>query len=228
MFKFDYFINKNLGDSHRYVAFTLAEVLITLGIIGIVAAMTIPTIINSLETSRYKTAYKKAYSDGTQVIKQLSDENLFAAASYNDDNNVYKTNFTLFMNRFKVINTCVSGSNTSECWDFSGENIYGVYPNTSSYAFIDASGVAWCLASNNYHIIFIDTNGFNPPNQFGKDRFAFKSTETDSTMNAVLNAWSGKFTRLRSYSDNDSFICATVGNKCTTEQNYYGASWLRG
>ena len=35
-------------NGNRRVAFTLAEVLITLGIIGIVSAMTIPTLINKM------------------------------------------------------------------------------------------------------------------------------------------------------------------------------------
>lgn len=37
-------------------AFTLAEVLITLGIIGVVAAMTMPTLMNSTNGAQYKTA----------------------------------------------------------------------------------------------------------------------------------------------------------------------------
>ena len=40
--------------------FTLAEVLITLGIIGVVAAMTMPTLMNSTQGAQYKAAYKKA------------------------------------------------------------------------------------------------------------------------------------------------------------------------
>ena len=35
-------------------AFTLAEVLITLGIIGVVAAMTMPTLMNSTQGAQYK------------------------------------------------------------------------------------------------------------------------------------------------------------------------------
>ena len=42
--------------------FTLAEVLITLGIIGVVAAMTMPTLMNSTQGAQYKAAYKKALS----------------------------------------------------------------------------------------------------------------------------------------------------------------------
>ncbi|MDR1326830.1 MAG: type II secretion system GspH family protein [Heliobacteriaceae bacterium] len=43
-------------------AFTLAEVLITLGIIGVVAALTIPPLINTYEEAALKSQFKKAYS----------------------------------------------------------------------------------------------------------------------------------------------------------------------
>ena len=48
--------------------FTLAEVLITLGIIGVVAAMTMPTLMNSTQGAQYKTAYKKALSAISQAV----------------------------------------------------------------------------------------------------------------------------------------------------------------
>ena len=44
-------------------AFTLAEVLITLGIIGIVAAMTLPTLIGKYQKKQTVTQLKKAYRD---------------------------------------------------------------------------------------------------------------------------------------------------------------------
>ena len=46
----------------RKVAFTLAEVLITLGIIGVVAALTLPTIVNKAQSMILKNQFKKAYS----------------------------------------------------------------------------------------------------------------------------------------------------------------------
>lgn len=49
-------------------AFTLAEVLITLGIIGVVAAMTMPTLINQTNGAQYKAAYKKALSAISQGV----------------------------------------------------------------------------------------------------------------------------------------------------------------
>ena len=43
-------------------AFTLAEVLITLGIIGVVAAMTLPTVVNKYKEKETVTKLKKFYS----------------------------------------------------------------------------------------------------------------------------------------------------------------------
>ncbi len=43
-------------------AFTLAEVLITLAIIGVVAAITIPSVISNSQQSEFKTGLKKAVS----------------------------------------------------------------------------------------------------------------------------------------------------------------------
>ena len=43
-------------------AFTMTEVLITLGIIGVVAAMTLPPLINNNRNKTLETALKKNYS----------------------------------------------------------------------------------------------------------------------------------------------------------------------
>ncbi len=46
----------------KSAAFTLAEVLITLGIIGVVAAMTIPTLIANIKGARIRTQLFLSYS----------------------------------------------------------------------------------------------------------------------------------------------------------------------
>ena len=49
--------------SSKKAAFTLAEVLITLGIIGIVAAMTIPTLVSNYQKKVLKTQFTKKYAE---------------------------------------------------------------------------------------------------------------------------------------------------------------------
>ena len=55
-------------ENSRKQGFTLAEVLITLGIIGVVAAMTMPTLMNKTNGAQYKAAYKKGLSAISQAI----------------------------------------------------------------------------------------------------------------------------------------------------------------
>lgn len=49
-------------------AFTLAEVLITLGIIGVVAALTLPTLIQTNKNKEVETKLQKIYSVMKQAI----------------------------------------------------------------------------------------------------------------------------------------------------------------
>ena len=67
----------------KFNAFTLAEVLITLGIIGVVAAMTMPTLINQTNGAQYKAAYKKALSAIAQgiTLNVALDDKSFADAT---------------------------------------------------------------------------------------------------------------------------------------------------
>ena len=50
------------NDMRKKAAFTLAEVLITLGIIGVVAALTLPTLISNYQKRVYVNQLKKSYS----------------------------------------------------------------------------------------------------------------------------------------------------------------------
>ena len=88
-------------------AFTLAEVLITLGIIGVVAAMTMPTLMNSTQGAQYKAAYRKALSALSQAVtlNVALDEWNFADA----DNSTYVLK-DMFESRMNVVRSaCKTG-----------------------------------------------------------------------------------------------------------------------
>ena len=54
--------------------FTLAEVLITIGIIGVVAAMTIPNLMTKIQKSRLETQLKVTYSVIQQAMKSAEGD----------------------------------------------------------------------------------------------------------------------------------------------------------
>ena len=64
---------KQLQDDRH--AFTLAEVLITLGIIGVVAAMTMPTLIAKYQKKQTVTQLKKAYAELNKAVSYSEIEN---------------------------------------------------------------------------------------------------------------------------------------------------------
>ncbi|MDE6138447.1 MAG: type II secretion system GspH family protein [Candidatus Gastranaerophilales bacterium] len=83
-------------------AFTLAEVLITLGIIGIVAAMTIPTLMTKYAKQRTETQLVKFYSMMNQTLRMSVAENgdpdgwIIANKNYTYDENVEFLNTYIF------------------------------------------------------------------------------------------------------------------------------------
>ncbi len=65
---------KRKEKSQMKKAFTLAEVLITLGIIGVVAALTLPTLTKKYEEYVLKVQFKKAYSVLSQAVIKAQSE----------------------------------------------------------------------------------------------------------------------------------------------------------
>ena len=95
--------------------FTLAEVLITLGIIGVVAAMTMPTLMNSTNGAQYKTAYKKALSVLSQAVVlnvALDDYDMSQTVKDGGTDTSKATLYALFNNRMNVVKTSAGKKGT--------------------------------------------------------------------------------------------------------------------
>ena len=187
----------------RKTAFTMAEVLITLGIIGIVAAMTLPSLIGNYQEKQWKVAYKKAYSSMSQAFMRMQANDEFQDMSNlvitNPDIGLEGTaavgeNFKIMSKYFNTVKTCFD-KNQDECWVCEdGQSGHGADPdwlgcNKSAYAFIDYSGIAWALYSNTEYPILVDVNGDKRPNRLGQDRFVmlFASNGSDEVYSGNVN-----------------------------------------
>ncbi len=176
--------------------FTIAEVLITIGIIGIVAAMTIPGLIKNYQERQFKTAYKKAYSEISQIfIEAIYNQQL--SRTQKGDVNATNEEFGLLKTKLKVLHECNQKGVIEDCW-IKGDTVCGggcATGNSSDgiskegtgvpgqhreYCFIDISGRSWCTYNENENIFFVDTNGFKNPNRFGKDRFMFTIADVNN------------------------------------------------
>ncbi len=188
--------------SRKRAAFTLAEVLITLGIIGVVATMTIPVLINKYQEQVTVNKVKKFYSMINQaLLMSIKDNGYIDEWQYSN-----VTEFADYLKPYlKIIKDCgtqsgclsigkkiyLSGNGTTQSYD-SG-NYYRMILADNSYMWfrksfnnnscIDSDG-GW---SNICGLIFIDINGNKKPNTFGKDTFVFyiqKSAIITSNQNA--------------------------------------------
>lgn len=168
-------VEKNFSN-----AFTLAEVLITLGIIGVVAAMTMPTLINQTNGAQYKAAYKKALSVISQAVtlNVALDDTGFAEATAdsNDGTNVATADAatpsiaSILRGRINVI-TAKVGAETGHT--ISGTDAAIADTNTTLYfndgaAFSFPQNAANCKPDNQCKGI-IDVNGVKGPNKLTTD-----------------------------------------------------------
>lgn len=65
----------SMNFNKRIFGFTLAEILITLGIIGVIAGMTIPILMNNYLKNQTVTKLQKAYTTLSQAIKLSEVDN---------------------------------------------------------------------------------------------------------------------------------------------------------
>lgn len=158
-------------------AFTLAEVLITLGIIGIVAAMTLPSLVGNYQKKETVAKLKKSYATLQELIRLSEKDNGEMSEWGFPENADYAANESEFFKKYflpymKVIGK--SGSYAPDRVAYKVYNINGVSAINVLYWHILPDGSAIGMFSNipgTYCWIFIDINANKGPNRLGKDIF---------------------------------------------------------
>ena len=177
-------------------AFTLAEVLTTLGIIGIVAAMTLPSLINKAERVILAQQFKKSYANLQNAINLVQAEYGEPYECYALGYADYHTDQCLefwpaVLSKMKVIAKCdgidydchpkyktkaevlaqggsVSNNSCSFNLKTRAINYYILYDG--SYLILNDYS-----AAGHHKLYFaIDVNGKKGPNKWGHDLFSFK------------------------------------------------------
>ena len=184
-------------------AFTLAEVLITLGIIGVVAAVTLPTLVANYQKTVWVNQLKKTYSTLNEGFKQIvanegctTLECAGLSGTGNDTGFDFSNANTKdkFVKEFKLENVFVgeppsnsiynykvktlSGYESSFQEGFIPDNEYSLSGTTTSGEIISIVVAAWIGP-----IIVVDINGLKSPNTIGRDIFMFSYFDyNDSVM----------------------------------------------
>ena len=194
----------------RRAAFTLAEVLITLGIIGVVASLTIPSVISQYREKQTVVKLKKAYSvlyNAFLLAKQkhgTADEwNLISPDSPEGSNNA----LNILAENMKILKFC---GNNKGCFPdmrykaLAGgtENNYNTMSTGSKLILSDGSLIYLSIRNSACQekrsnqgilqetcgVIMIDINGEKAPNQFGRDTFWFAFAKEGIIPHGTQNA----------------------------------------
>lgn len=196
---FNYFLHtKSMSrKGARVFAFTLAEVLITLGIIGVVAALSIPILMQNIQDRQFKEAAKVAYSKASQAVQEMKQDNGGDLTYYT---NSYRTFKPIFIQYFKVTQDC----NWSDCIPSTDgtstfSNIYKTLSNNNagtwfmSYGqFITTDGMFYGIRNTGSSsiVITVDVNGYvKTPNIYGKDVFMFEVINDNLLPEGVSSTW---------------------------------------
>jgi len=173
-------------------AFTLAEVLITLVIIGVIAAITVPTLITKYQKEQTVTRLKKVYSTLTQAVLKSKFENGPIEEWYNQETN---NNASDYFNKywkpyFNVEKICTNYSNCNysavQPWFFVNGDVYtwSIAQSGDRFFFYLVDGTFVTIQAGAGSSVFsrpnlvIDLNGPKKPNKLGKDVF-FLTTDND-------------------------------------------------
>lgn len=182
------------------IAFTLAEVLITLGIIGVVAAMTLPALVNNNRNKELENGLKVAYSAILQGLGRMNAErgNTVTAKDYTNlsTHGAFYEDFKLYFSKIydcgksaPDTSICMSrGSNSSGNHDFNNDLTYKTYNGNTLFTnpfddgqFVLSNGMLILIEnpqSNNLDnniFISVDINGKKKkPNRLGQDLFTFQ------------------------------------------------------
>lgn len=175
-------------EKESKIAFTLAEVLITLGIIGVVAAMTMPSLIQSYKEKATVTAVKQSYSIFAQALKMVTIDNPDLSALTDSSLSAKENSQIMFNEISKHIKKVKSCDVDKKCmgntyylnlnnekvsnWDTYNNLVTGVLANGTSFWILSLP--ASISGEETYAgQIGIDINGNKRPNKFGVDFFWF-------------------------------------------------------
>ncbi|HNW26318.1 MAG TPA: type II secretion system protein, partial [Candidatus Gastranaerophilaceae bacterium] len=171
----------------RIFGFTLAEVLITLTIIGVVAALTVPNLYAYYQKQQYVTELKKVYTEISQALKlMMADEGVNKLSTSNTltaeegegdfDEAVLNRAGGFLKKYFKVIKDCgMEDPNSCFAQDSKGTDGTNFTPGNPHYCVIIASGASICMRPANVAksgTIIVDVNGLKKPNIAGRDIFS--------------------------------------------------------
>ena len=226
-----------MSGNIRCAAFTLAEVLITLAIIGIVAALTIPTLITNYQKKITVSKLQKVYSTLGNMTKLLYADgvyNVFSGAVSSEKTEQFFNLYVLPYFKLPVVSeerVCPYESDLpGQCTPFKFANnstvttsvltqlnygrIYFTTSDKTSYfmivmKYIDPDNPEDGREYRTSPEVWVDLNGADGPNTMGKDIFYFRTDFSKGLVMSYCASNSYEYINRDCSKDGYGFCCAT-------------------
>lgn len=161
------------GQAAR-LGFTLAEVLVTLGIIGVVSAMTVPSLMQNHQRKTYVTQLHKVYNELQQAALQcITDRNAINLTeaginSHDAANNFIETYFKIVQKCEKSLTPCFVP--VEEMRTLNGGEAKYTHTVRNSYVLSSGAVIRFDYLTS-FISVLVDINGTKGPNIIGRDIF---------------------------------------------------------
>ena len=176
-----------LLDKCRKNAFTLAEVLITLGIIGVVAALTLSNLVMNFREKQTISQFNRNVSMFSQAFTQMANDNGGKLTNlFGPWGDFRHLDVDFYKQYFKLTKMCIPYGSYSECMPYTvysldRETVTNEVCGTYNQVGLLADGTIFCIAMPNGRdegwedrfYLAVDMNGFKGPNATGYDIFQF-------------------------------------------------------
>lgn len=157
--------------------FTLSEVLITLTIIGVVAALTLPTLVQNIQQKILISRWKKAYADINQAFELVKSQDEFDKYYNCQEYQCYQNVVNLVIQQYVSKTGNLGGTGIAGKANYKtilGDNFIAFPTFHAAYNVKDITIYPWYYLPHRA-TIYIDVNGAkNKPNVLGKDLFALE------------------------------------------------------
>ena len=212
-----------------FKGFTLAEVLITLGVIGVVAAMTIPSVIKHYQQEETVAKLKKTYNIISNAIQMSRIDHGDVETWQTGELNNLQTSSDFvdeylipYLKTLKICKTNQSDECSYSATNRKNQNID--FSKCTRLILNDGTIILVNVIRSSANLpkvvsVWFDINGKKSPNKYGKDIFIF---------GIVLEAESDKFKPLgRLNASGQSQNEVDIKNNCITKGDYCGAYIMR-
>ncbi len=162
-----------LNKIKKRKSFTLAEVLIVLTVIGIIASLTVPSVIKNYRKRQIEIGLKKAYVTLKNGLNQSSIKNGNPKKWVFSDDWINRY-FIPYLKISKYCRVYTTGCFASDVKFINGDNATDTTISAlPSIILSDGMMLKFYRVQNDMLVIYVDINGFKKPNTIGVDIFTF-------------------------------------------------------